>query len=117
LVGGLVGFAGKHGESEYTLISGCLVNADITATGLNNKRIGGIVGGGFYMSMYSGYFPKPGAVQIQNCATFGSITGGDIVGSIIGYAYDNSSVNSCASIMTGPANQIGSADTGELSNL
>jgi hypothetical protein len=119
LVGGLVGFAGKHGESEYTLISGCLVNADITATGSDNKRIGGIVGGGFYMSMYSFFFPKPGAVQIQNCATFGSITGGDIVvvGSIIGYAYDNSTVTSCASTMTGPANQIGSADTGELSNL
>jgi hypothetical protein len=117
LIGGLAGFAGKHDGSEHTLISDCSAKADITAAGSDNKRIGGIVGGGFYVSAYKDYFPAPGAVQIENCKTSGNVTGGDIVGSIIGYAYDNSIVNSCTSTMIGPANQIGSSGTDELNNL
>jgi hypothetical protein len=119
LIGGLAGFAGKHDSGGYTPISDCSAKADITITGSDNKRIGGIVGGGFYMSVYSAYYPEPSAIQIQNCTTSGSITGGgDIVGSIIGYAYSNSTVdNTCTSTMTGPTNLIGSADTNKLSDL
>jgi hypothetical protein len=117
LIGGLAGFAGMSDGTDKTRISGCAANADITATGLGNKRIGGIVGGGFYMSMYSAFFPVPSAVQIQNCTTSGNITGGDIVGSIIGYAYDNSNIISCTSTITGAMYQIGSVDPGELNNL
>jgi hypothetical protein len=117
LIGGLAGFAGKHNDGEHTLISDCLTKAEITVSGTNNKPIGGIVGGGFYRPMYKEYYPTPGAVKIQNCETNGNITGGSIVGSIIGYAYDNSRVDSCKSTMTEPTNQIGSVDLNELANL
>ncbi|MDR1579636.1 MAG: hypothetical protein LBS35_04715 [Synergistaceae bacterium] len=118
LIGGLAGFAGKEGDSEYTLISECEAKASITMTGSDNKRIGGIVGGGFYVNMYSTYFPKPCAIQIKDCETSGSIAGGSYVGSIIGYAYNNSTVTNCTSTaMSGPSNQIGSSDPNDLSNF
>jgi hypothetical protein len=101
LAGGLLGYAGK-GSGDPTLISGCSAAAAINAPG-SAERIGGIVGGGFFMQAYREYpgFEEPGAIRVENCTTSGSIAGGKIAtGAIIGYAYSNSSAEGCASGMT-----------------
>jgi hypothetical protein len=113
LVGGLLGYAGISEGSEQTLISSCTVSAVINAPN-TAERIGGIVGGGFFMQAYSTYFPIPSAIRVTNCETSGKINGGSIAGTIIGYAYNNSSVANCESDMTisdSPANQIGATYT------
>jgi hypothetical protein len=109
LVGGLLGYSGISSEgSEQTLISDCIVSADIDTQ--NSERVGGIVGGGFYMQAYAPYFPIPSAIHVTNCQTSGEINGGSIAGSILGYAYNNSSVEGCTSDMKvngAAAEQIG----------
>jgi hypothetical protein len=105
MIGGLIGYAGKS-EGEPTLISGCAVNAVITAPD-SAERIGGIVGGGAYWNIdeYKEIYPEPTAIKITNCGTSGriDISGGGTVstaGTIIGYAYNNSSVAGSESDMT-----------------
>jgi hypothetical protein len=109
-IGGLLGHAGMESSvgSAPTLISDCSATAVITAPE-SAERIGGIVGGGFFSQMYREYRPEPGANRIVGCTTAGTINGGTITGTIIGYAYDNSTVEGCTSTMTanGGTNQIG----------
>jgi hypothetical protein len=124
LIVGLLGYSGISEGSGKTLISGCTVRANITAPN-SAERIGGIVGGGFYMAAYKEYFPEPGAIRVANCQTSGEITiseGSTIstAGTIIGYAFNNSSVEGCTSGMTinsSPANMVGSSDTSLLGTL
>ncbi|MDR3116114.1 MAG: hypothetical protein LBU25_11420 [Treponema sp.] len=108
MIGGLLGYAGRNAPDTPTIISGCTVKADITVPA-SAERIGGIVGSGFYVSMYASYYPEPGAFTIRSSSTSGSITGcTDLVGKIAGYIYDNSTVEaSCTSTMTGPSNNVG----------
>jgi hypothetical protein len=97
MIGGLVGFTG---DSNPTVISNCTVNAVITAPD-TAERIGGIVGSGFYVSAYKEYFPIPSGFKVQNCSSSGSITStGSLIGTIAGYIYDNSTVESSTSTMT-----------------
>jgi hypothetical protein len=119
LIGGLLGYAGISEGGGQTLISDCIVSADIEAPN-SAERVGGIVGGGFFVQMYSEYFPIPSAIRVTNCKTSGkiNINGGSVstAGTIIGYAYNNSSVDdaSCTSDMTingGSAKLIGATDT------
>jgi hypothetical protein len=99
MIGGLVGYAGNDDE-DPTIISGCTVEAAITAT-TNAERIGGIVGSGFYLPMYATYFPFPTAFVIRNSSSSGSISGGTLKGTIAGYIYNNSTVeNTCNSTMS-----------------
>jgi|GEM_PF-2848883 len=108
LVGGLLGFSGITTDpSAATLIKNCKVTATINATGAS--RIGGIVGGGFYIADYASYYPMPSAMQIVDCEANGTINGGTLVGSIIGYAYNNSTVSTCSSDMIA-LDQIGATD-------
>jgi hypothetical protein len=115
MIGGLLGYAGRSADYEPTLIFNCSATAVINAPD-SAERIGGIVGGGFYMPAYKDYFPEPVAIKITNCDTSGQINGGTIVGTIIGYAYNNSSVEGGKTDMTvngssaGQAKQIGATD-------
>jgi hypothetical protein len=113
LIGGLLGYAGKTGGAgdSATLISDCSAKAVIHAPA-TAERIGGIVGGGFFVQAYREYRPEPGAIRVTDCQTSGEINGGSIVGTVLGYAYDNSSVEGCTSDMkvNGAAGeQIGAA--------
>jgi hypothetical protein len=101
MIGGLLGHAGMEESAgdTPTLISDCSATAVITAPA-SAERIGGIVGGGFFTQAYREYRPEPGANRVVDCVTAGEISGGKIVGAIIGYAYDNSTLEGCASTMT-----------------
>jgi hypothetical protein len=95
MIGGLLGHSGTD-SGEPTVISNCSVTAVITAPD-TAERIGGIVGSGFFVQMYREYRPEPGAIRVENCQTSGEINGGSIAGAVLGYAYDNSSVEGCTS--------------------
>jgi hypothetical protein len=45
-------------------------------------------------------YTAPGKVTVTNCETSGEIGGGSIAGTILGYAYNNSTVQNCATTMT-----------------
>ncbi|MDR1020315.1 MAG: hypothetical protein LBL73_06115 [Synergistaceae bacterium] len=100
LIGGLLGYAGiaDGAGNSATLISDCSGNAVINAPA-TAERIGGIVGGGFFVQEYRQYRPEPGAIRVTNCQTGGEINGGSIAGSVLGYAYNNSSAEGCTSDM------------------
>jgi hypothetical protein len=100
LIGGLLGYAGITGGTgdSATLISDCSGTAVINAP-TTGERIGGIVGGGFFVQEYREYRPEPGTIHVTNCRSSGEINGGSIAGSILGYAYNNSSVENCTSDM------------------
>jgi hypothetical protein len=96
MIGGLVGHVGMYPPQTPTMISNCTVKAVITAPA-SAERIGGIVGSGFYMDVYKEYpmRNKPPSFKVQNCSTSGSITStGSLIGTIAGYIYDNSTVES-----------------------
>lgn len=89
LISGLVGYAGTTSGAK-TQISGCKTDNVTVAVTAGSKRIGMIVGGGFYFDAYKEFYPEPTAFEVKDCGAKGSISGGGIVGTIIGYAYDNS---------------------------
>jgi hypothetical protein len=117
MIGGLLGYAGTYSPAIPTAISNCTVNVTISNTPATAERIGGIIGSGFYSSAYftayGEYMPElgaPAAFTVTNSSSSGSITGGctDLVGTIAGYTYDNSTVDgTCASTMTGATNNVG----------
>lgn len=69
-VGGLVGM------TNNTLISNCFALADVTASGVS--------AGGLSGSINRSIDPSTDAV-VSNCYAFGTVTGGNHVGSVIGY--------------------------------
>lgn len=90
MVGGLAGHAGTF-EGEPTQIENCRVENVTIEAQESAERIGGIVGGGFYLSAYKEYYPEPAAFEVLNC-TLDHVTilaGEKAVGSVIGYAYNN----------------------------
>jgi hypothetical protein len=110
MIGGLLGYTGRYAPDAPTAISGCTVRANITVPA-SAERVGGLVGSGFYSGMFASMASMPGyeflgapnAFTVTNSSTFGSITAGgnDLVGTIAGYIYDNSTVEaSCTSTMT-----------------
>jgi hypothetical protein len=110
MIGGLLGYTGRYAPDDPTVISGCTVKADITVPA-STERVGGLVGSGFYSAMFAAYASIPGyeflgapnRFAVKNCSTSGNITAGgnDLVGTIAGYIYDNSTVEgSCTSTMT-----------------
>jgi hypothetical protein len=129
MVGGLLGYTGRYAPDAPTAISGCTVRADIIVPA-GAQRVGGLVGSGFYSAMYASMASMPGyeflgapnAFKITNSASSGSITGSsDLVGTITGYTYNNSTVSGCASGMTingSSAAQIGGdKNTADLDTL
>jgi hypothetical protein len=113
MIGGLLGYTGTYAPAAPTSINNCMAaNVAISAPG-SAERIGGIVGGGFYWSVYAAYRPIPSAFTVRNSLSSGSITGcTNLVGTIAGYIYDNSTVDStCTSAMTGPSNTVGGDKT------
>jgi hypothetical protein len=103
MIGGLLGYTGTYDPDTPTIISDCIVKADITVPA-SAERVGGIVGSGFYAAMYAEYRPEPSAFIIRDSTSSGTIItagGNDLVGTIAGYIYDNSTVEaSCTSDMT-----------------
>ena len=102
LIGGLLGFTGTNDADYPTSILNCKSNADITVAD-DASRIGGIVGGGFYVDAYKDYYPNPTMFKIKNCSTTGIITGASesiSVGSIAGHAYHSEITDDCTSTMT-----------------
>ena len=87
LTGGLVGYAGKT-DGEVTELSSCKSeNVQITA-GASSSRIGGLIGGGFYLPLYRSYYPVPTSYSVTgsevtnaaittgaNSAAFGLVAG------------------------------------------
>jgi hypothetical protein len=99
MIGGLIGHVGNANDNP-TIISGCTAKATITAPA-SAERIGGIAGSGFYQTAFKEYRPLPNAFVVRNSSSSGSITGGTLKGTIAGYTYDNSTVESnCTSTMT-----------------
>lgn len=100
LIGGLSGHAGTF-EGDPTAISGCAVKNVTIRAADSAERIGGVVGGGFYASQYAQYYAEPSAVNVSDCTVEDTaVIGGRLVGSVLGYAYDNSAVRSCPSAVT-----------------
>lgn len=88
LIGGLTGYTGQNGEKVATQVSGCSADTKITV-GEASSRIGGLIGGGFYLEVYKAYFPIPARFDVTDCHTDGSITTGsdsEAIGGLVGYA-------------------------------
>lgn len=88
LVGGLTGYTGQDGDKTATQVSGCSASATI-AVGENSSRVGGLVGGGFYLEMYRAYYPVPSRFDLTGCTTAGTIdagAGSTAIGTVVGYA-------------------------------
>jgi hypothetical protein len=111
-IGGLAGCCAQSPEVKDCAVTNVTINAPASA-----ERIGGIIGSGFYTSAYAAmasmpgyeFLGAPGAFTVTNSASSGSIAGGctDLVGKIAGYIYDNSTVETCTSTMTGATNNVG----------
>ncbi len=99
MVGGLLGHAGTCDEATPTRISNCTANVTIIAPE-SAERIGGIVGSGFYMSAIKEMRPVPGIFEVVDSSSSGSIEGGSMVGTIVGYTYTDSTVEGCTSDAT-----------------
>jgi hypothetical protein len=119
MIGGLVGYTGNDDNSNPTIIDRCAVNNVTIYASSSAERIGGVVGSGFYVPAYAAYYPEPCAFIVRNSSSSGSINGGNLVGRITGYIYDNSAVEAtCTSTMTGAYSNIGAnRDTADLSAL
>lgn len=100
LVGGLTGHAGTT-EGNPTAITGCKVeNVSIQAGG-TAQRIGGVIGGGFYMAQFAQYYAEPLPFRVSSCTVSGvKLTGGKLVGSIAGYIYSNSTADGSVTDVT-----------------
>ena len=101
LIGGLLGQSGTvdgiDDASKATKISGCTVkNVKIQATD-GSERIGMLIGGGYYRTIFSFMYSEPSAYKISNCSVNGTITGGKYVGAVVGYNGKNCSVKNCKS--------------------
>ena len=109
MVGGLVGHAGNYDKSSPTLIRNCSSDVDITVSA-SSKRVGGLLGGGLFVTAFIEEHPTPSVYRIAGCTTSGSIKGNaGQVGSIAGYGYD-SAVTDCTSTLVwsgGPIHQVG----------
>ena len=109
MAGGLLGYTGSYDENAKTVVENC--NAKVTLTAADSaSRLGGIIGGGFFLEAYKDLRPIPSMYEMEKCTTDGNITGGKDVGTIAGYAY-RSDVTDCEStlLVAGQANaeQIG----------
>lgn len=123
MVGGLLGYAGVVNEGNFatdpegfTRIANCQASDVRITAGNGATRIGGIVGSGFCGSSYIGYYPASSAIHIIGCTVSGTIAADAdaMVGSILGYAYQNCAVVSCdSSGMVGASSQVGAADAGQ----
>lgn len=108
LIGGMIGYAGL--DEGMTEISGCAAS-NITITVPDDaKRIGMIVGGGFYLPIYSEYYPVPTAFRVSGCSAEGSISGGGVVGAVAGYVYNNSIVDESSCVAGVTVNNVFSAE-------
>ncbi len=67
LVGGLVGYAGKT-DGAVTTLTGCATTGVSITVGAASSRIGGLIGGGFYLPIYQSYFPVPTAFSVTDPA-------------------------------------------------
>jgi hypothetical protein len=113
MVGGLVGHAGNYDQNNPTLIRNCSAEVEITISD-SSKRVGGLLGGNYFVEALFGEHSEPSIYRITGCTTSGSLTGGadadqQQIGSITGYGYD-STVTGCTSTLTwsgGPINQVG----------
>lgn len=86
---GVIGYAASENP-----VDGITLEGDNQISGLS--MVGGIVGGGFYVSAYAEFFPEPEAFSVTNCEASGTINGGEMAGSVAGYVYNNSTVEGCA---------------------
>lgn len=88
-VGGLFGFAGTPEGQTPTRIENCDVKNVTIEVGDNVERVGGMVGGSTYLA---GSTAKPHNFTISNSSVSGEITGGSIVGGVVGWLSNGSSI-------------------------
>jgi hypothetical protein len=113
MVGGLVGHAGNYDQDNPTLIRNCTAEVDIIVSD-SSKRVGGLLGGNYYVTALFGEHPEPSIYRVIGCTTSGSLSGGTNAsqqqfGSIAGYGYD-STITGCTSTLTwsgGSINLVG----------
>ena len=98
MAGGLLGYTGTYDETAKTLVQGCTATVQLTAAD-SAYRLGGIIGGGFYLEAYKELRPVPSMYTLEDCHSAGSITGGTAQGSVAGYAY-RSEITNCDSTLT-----------------
>jgi hypothetical protein len=110
MVGGLVGHAGNYDKSNPTLIRNCSAEVDITVSD-SSKRVGGLLGGNYFVTALFGEHPEPSIYRITGCTTSGSLTGNaSQIGSIAGYGYDSAVTGDCTSTLIwsgGSINKVG----------
>ena len=108
LTGGLVGYAGKT-DGEFTELSGCKSEGVQITAGASSSRIGGLIGGGFYLPLYKSYYPVPTSYSVtghevtnaaittgENSAALGLVAGQGYLSSIEGTTATGT-INSTAS--------------------
>jgi hypothetical protein len=104
MVGGLVGHAGNYDQSNPTLIRNCSAEVEITISN-SSKRVGGLLGGNYFVQALLDEHPYPSIYRITGCKTSGSLMGGtdatqQQIGSIAGYGYDSTVTTDCTSTLT-----------------
>lgn len=97
LVGGLLGYTGRDG-GETTQLTNCDASGVTLTVGDNASRIGGLVGGGFYLEIYKDYFPVPTSYEVdaESSVTNSVITAGSgstYLGAVAGYVDAGSKVS------------------------
>lgn len=114
MIGGLLGHSGALDGHPATTISNCSTDNVTIQCPASTDRIGGLVGGGYYMEETKTFIPEPAVLSVEKCTTSGSMDGvsGDRrVGTIVGDS-TNANVSNCTSSMLlngTEANQTGKA--------
>ena len=100
LVGGLVGYTGKT-DGAVTELTGCTTTGVSITVGAASYRIGGLLGGGFYLPGYESYFPVPTSYSVTDPTVSDvTITAGDnsaALGLVAGQGYLSSITGANAS--------------------
>jgi hypothetical protein len=114
MAGGLLGYGGDFLDEDpnavKTQITGCSVQQVTINAPDSASRIGGLLGGSFYLEMYAALHATPSSFDVRDCTVQNSsISGGALLGSIAGYAY-KSTIENCSGTVAGADNQTGRAE-------
>lgn len=93
LVGGLVGYTGLT-DGDTTALNNCDVSDTPIIVGTDAARVGGLVGGGFYLEIYKDYFPVPTAFTVDEESSVAGTaitagTGSTAIGTVAGHTYQS----------------------------
>lgn len=112
LVGGLVGYTGLT-DGDTTALNNCDVSNTTITVGTDAARVGGLVGGGFYLEIYKDYFPVPTAFTVDEESSVAGTaitagTGSTAIGTVAGHTYQSE-----VKATTGTGQEINTVTIGE----